>query len=243
MIMKSIRIIYLLFALPAVIVAGCDEDCDVQPVVSYPAPFKHVTQGLGVEMHLYPADTCKVTYYNCRNAGVRMEVTDSTLYVEADLPGLFAGSYSPVKVYVGTPELNIIRNDGEQCIYSDETLPFEKLILKSEDTYGHLNTGDMKLDVESEWVQVISNGISKIEVSGTTQVLDLRYYNNVGRFEGQELKAQGVRIWHKGENTLTVYPLYYIRGEIFSMGDVVALNRPQIVDVTEYGEGHLTIVE
>jgi hypothetical protein len=203
--------------------------------------FKHLTQGEGVQVHLYPSDTYSVEVETTasRIDKIIAEVQDSTLYVEAELPGFFAMDYRPVKVYVGTPQLNIIRNDGEQCIYSDQRLVFPKLILKSEDVYGHLNTGNMRLEVECEWVQVISNGISNIEVTGTTLILDLRYYNSIGRFEGRELEAQGVRIMHKGENTLTVNPRYYIRGDIYSYGDILAVHHPPYIEVREHHQGRL----
>ena len=109
--------------------------------------------------------------------------------------------------------------------------------------YGYLNTGNMRLEVDSDWVQVISNGISNIELRGDTDILDLKYYNSVGKFIGEDLEANRVRIIHMAENELLVRASYYIRGDIYSVGNVRCLTRPQIIDVREHYTGRLILPE
>ena len=46
-------------------------------------------------------------------------------------------------------------------------------------------------------------------------------------------------IVHSGSNQMIVHPLEAIRGRIVSVGDVLAKNRPPIVEVEETFEGRL----
>ena len=59
------------------------------------------------------------------------------------------------------------------------------------------------------------------------------------RFEGENLIAQNVSVFHRGTNDMIVNPQQSITGSILSTGNVISVNQPPIVDVEEVFNGRL----
>ncbi len=148
--------------------------------------------------------------------------------------------YGITKVFVTAPDLTEIRSSTQLDIRSQGTLTFANLHLQSEDANENaLNTGNFYLDIDNESLRLTFNNLSNAFITGETERLNIGFFSGNGRFEGENLMADEVDLFHRGSNDIIVHPLSRISGTIYSTGDVIALNRPSTVDVEELYQGRL----
>ncbi|MBT8229439.1 MAG: DUF2807 domain-containing protein [Bacteroidia bacterium] len=175
-----------------------------------------------------------VSDINVEVVGNQLELTDNNTcnYVR---------DYGITKIYVSAPNLTEIRNSSQYEIQSENTLQFDELVLNSEDFNepGSFNVGDFRLDVDSERLQIVSNNLSSFFISGTVDRLNIGFFSGDGRFDGENLVAQQIQVFHRGSNDMIVYPVESLSGEIRSTGDLISINVPAEVDVQEYYTGQL----
>ena len=81
--------------------------------------------------------------------------------------------------------------------------------------------------------------MSVFTISGNTTNLNIQFYSGIGKFEGKDLVATNVNIYHRGDNSLNINPQQSLKGGLYSTGDVISYNRPPIVEVEEYFTGKL----
>lgn len=153
----------------------------------------------------------------------------------------YVRDYGITKVYVTAPNITEIRSSTQYDISSDGVLNYNTLKLFSEDFNApdSFTVGDFKLQVNTQNLNVVGNNISSFYISGTAQKLYVGFFSGTGRFQGEDLIAQEVQIYHRGTNDILVNPQASITGEIRSTGDVIAFNHPAIVSVEEFYNGRL----
>ena len=81
--------------------------------------------------------------------------------------------------------------------------------------------------------------MSLFYLSGEVENLNINFANGDSRFEGENLIAQNVSVFHRGTNDMIVNPQQSITGSILSTGNVISVNQPPIVDVEEVFNGRL----
>ena len=69
------------------------------------------------------------------------------------------------------------------------------------------------------------------------------YYEELGRFYGQELLAKEISIKHNGENTVHLYPVNKLKAQLVNIGDIKIYHKPEILEVTQEDTGRLIEVE
>ncbi|MDW5287462.1 head GIN domain-containing protein [Formosa sp. PL04] len=150
-------------------------------------------------------------------------------------------AYDPTKITITTPGFNQIRSSTQFEVKSEGLLILEKLQLLSEDynTSESFNVGDFNLQLDVENLVVVSNNISVFYLSGTVNKLSVGFYAGAGRFEGADLIANTVEIYHRGSNDMVVHPQHSLIGELVSTGNLISKNRPAVVDVEEKFKGKL----
>ena len=155
----------------------------------------------------------------------------------------FVRDYGVTKVYVTTPNLTEIRSSTQFDISSDGILSFDNLKLISEDfNYSESFTvGDFKLSVSTNTLSVVSNNISSFYIDGVTEELFVGFYSGTGRFEGQDLIANHIDIFHRGSNDIIVHPIESLSGELRGTGDLIMVNQPSIVSVEQFYTGQLIL--
>lgn len=157
----------------------------------------------------------------------------------------FVRDYGTTTVYVTTPFLSEIRNSSQFEVQNEGVLNFPQLRLLSEDFNepGRFTVGDFRLMVNNERVEAVANNISSFYISGATTNLRIGFFAGNGRFEGEDLIAQNVSIFHRGSNDMIVNPQQSIEGEILGPGDVISVNTPPVVDVVETYTGRLIFID
>ena len=237
----------MLFILLVLSLFSCTKDCMEKPgniitqEVTVPF-FDKIIAGSGIQLSIEenPNQSIHITTGENRMDQVYYEVQDSTLFIEADNLCMLSSSYDPIRVFVKSPLISVIRNASENPITSQGVLTYPDITLWVEDDESnYLNVGDFNLQLDNQKVHVISNGIGNTHLTGQTEQLIVSYYNGIGKFEGKDLQAKQVFIFHRGENTISVNPTESLQGDIYSIGNLLSYSHPPIVHVTEHYEGRL----
>ena len=159
-----------------------------------------------------------------------------------------ARNYGQTVVYVTVPDGSILpliqelelHCKTEQKIQSNGFLhsPIIRLFSIEDDGDG-AGTGDFNIQVINGQLVVESNNVSNFYVSGQCEEMLLNFYFGNGRFYGEELLAENIKIFQRGSNDMIVFPVAKIEGTIFSTGNVILKNVPPVVDVEEVFTGRL----
>jgi hypothetical protein len=205
--------------------------------------FDKILVNRGVELILKQSEAHKVTIETGSNLLNDIEVTvegGQLLLTNKNTCNLVR-DYGITKVHVESPNITEIRNSSQYTVSSDGLLSYPNLSLFSEDftVSTEFTVGDFSLTLESETVEVISNNISIFYLDGAIERLLINFSAGASRFEGAELMADHVEIFHRSSNDITVNPLLSLTGELRSTGDLISLNQPPLVAVEEFYTGRL----
>jgi len=154
----------------------------------------------------------------------------------------FVRDYDKTKVYVTSPHITEIRNSSSLEVSSIGILAFPKLALfvenyENEDVYRV--DGDFNLTVNVEELIIVSNGFSSFRLKGNANKAHFGLFAGNSRILAEDLLINDLTLFHRSTNKMVVNPIESIKGEIVSLGDVIAKNKPPIVVVEELFEGKL----
>ena len=155
--------------------------------------------------------------------------------------------YGQTKVYVTIPDGTLLplipelelHCKTEQKIQSEGVLHSPIIRLFSIDASDGAGTGDFNIQVANGQLVVESNNVSNFYVSGQCEEMLLNFYFGNGRFYGEDLYAENIKIFQRGSNDMIVFPVAKIEGTIFSTGNVILKNVPPVVDVEEVFTGRV----
>ena len=159
-----------------------------------------------------------------------------------------ARDYGQTTVYVTIPDGTIsplipeleLHCKTEQKIQSDGVLhsPIVRLFSIGDDGDG-AGTGDFYIAVDNLQFVVENNNVSNFYITGHSNEMLLNFYFGNGRFYGEQLHAERIKVYQRGSNDMFVYPIQKIEGTIFATGNVILKNVPPIVDVDEVYTGRV----
>lgn len=154
----------------------------------------------------------------------------------------YVRDYGLTTVYLTSPDITEIRSSTGWPITSDGVLAYESLSLISEsfnNSESETTDGEFDLDVASQNVSVVVNGIAYFKLTGSAENLSLTIAAGDSRIEAENLIAQNVRLNHRGSNDMFVNPRQSVNGVIRGVGNVISSNRPDDVAVEELYRGRL----
>ena len=173
---------------------------------------------------------------------IKLYVEDGVLVMRDNNDCNYVRDFGLTKIYVTTPNITEIRNGSSYGVVGEGVLNFPELTLISNTTGGFdefRKSGDFTLSIHTQNFRVESNGFSGFFIDGKAENARISFEDEVTRFEGQHLEVDHLRIFHRSANKMIVNPLFSIRGQIVGAGDVIAVNRPEIVEVEELYTGRL----
>ncbi|NND53288.1 MAG: DUF2807 domain-containing protein, partial [Flavobacteriaceae bacterium] len=131
---------------------------------------------------------------------IEVKVVGDQLRISDNNTCNFIRDYGITKAFVTAPNITEIRNSSQFEVSSNGVLNYPNLILNSEDFNepDSFTVGDFNLQLNSIAVQIISNNISTFYISGQTENLNVGFFAGAGRFEGSDLIAQNVQVFHRG---------------------------------------------
>jgi len=153
----------------------------------------------------------------------------------------YVREYGITKVYVTAPNIKEIRSSTQYDISSDGILNYSNLKLFSEDSNvsGTFTVGDFRLNINSTQLNITANNMSSFYISGQVENAFIGFYSGAGRFEGANLIAQKINVYHRGSNDMIVNPQQRLIGQLLGTGDLISLNMPAIVEVEQIYTGQL----
>lgn len=172
---------------------------------------------------------------------VEARVVDNELQLTDNNTCNYVRDYAITKVFVFAPNIRTIRTSSQYTVKSDGVLNYDILNLLSEDfnAVGSFTIGDFDLQINTNNLRVVSNNISSFYISGETENLTVEFYSGAGRFEGVNLTAENVEVYHRGSNDMIVNPQQSLTGELVGTGDLISVNRPPTVEVEQLYTGQL----
>lgn len=174
-------------------------------------------------------------------ADVNVEVIGNQLVLTDHNTCNYVRAYGITKIYVEAPNLTEIRTSSQYEISSDGILNYESLVLYSEDFIEdtEFTIGDFRLTINSEDLTIVSNNLSFFFIDGMVENLSVGFFSGSSRFEGKNLIAQNVSVYHRGSNDMVVNPQLSLTGELRGTGNLISVNEPPLVDVQRIYTGQL----
>jgi hypothetical protein len=243
----------LLLILTLVLIAGCNtEDAPgcfkkvgeiVQDEVAVD-PFKEIIVYERVKLYIQQGPVQKVVIETGKNLrkDVSVEVMDNRLSIRNDNSCNLIREYDLTKVYVTIPDLTWLQNSSGSAIESVGILKLDDLWLRSVNQENDLTIhtdGDFILDLDVQNLRITNDNVSNYFLSGKAENFDVFFAAGDSRLDAPELIVQNYQIFHRGTNKMIVFPVESIKGELRSSGNLIAKNRPAVVDIDEYYTGRL----
>ena len=172
---------------------------------------------------------------------VKVKVVNNQLILNDDNTCNYVRDYGITTIYVSAPNITEIRSSTQYDILSEGVLNYNSLRLISED-FNEPETftvGDFRMEVNSTNLNIAANGLSSFYISGTTENAFIGFYAGSGRFEGRNLIAQNVKVYHRGSNDMIVNPQLSLTGELLGTGNLISVNQPSIIDIEVVYTGDL----
>jgi hypothetical protein len=180
------------------------------------------------------------------NLDVRLE--GNMLVVKDNSTCNIARDYGQTIVYATLPDGTInpiiqeleLHSKTEQKIQSNGVLhsTIIRLFSIGDDGDG-AGTSDFYIHVDNGQLVVESNNVSNFFITGHCNEMLLNFYFGNGRFYGENLEAEVIKIFQRGSNDMIVKPIQAIEGTIYATGDVILKNVPPIINVEEVFTGRL----
>lgn len=203
------------------------------------AVFNQINIGEGVNLVVKQGTTAEVKVETGENIidEVTTEVVDGVLYVKNNLQ-CSLGTTIPAKVTVTAPDIVKIYSSSQYDVVSEGVLNFPYLNLQ-QGLFGKTASNIFDLNVNCQNLVVENNNTTIFRIKGMTNSLSVSFYAGDSRFEGANLTVQDVFIFQRSSNDMILKPSNKIEGNIYSNGNVILLNQPPIVNVTEHYTGHI----
>lgn len=171
---------------------------------------------------------------------VSVSVEDGRLLLKDENNCNLTRDYNTTKVYVSAPNLTEIRNSSQFTVRSIGTLNYPDLNLYSEDYNGDFyNNGIFNIEVNANSLNIVINNSTTNFISGMVTNLKVNHASGDGRFEGRNLIAQNVVVYHRGSNDIIVNPQASLTANLVSTGNVIAVNTPPIININQQFNGRV----
>jgi Putative auto-transporter adhesin, head GIN domain len=215
----------------------------IQQEIEVP-PFDKILVNEGIEMIISEELDHKVIVETGSNLlnDIKVEIKNNQLILSNNNTCNFVRNYKPAKIYVTAPNISEIRSSTQFDIRSEGVLTYPQLHILSEDyKKEYVSIGDFYLTINNQSFSVTFNNLSNCFVSGATDQLIIGYFAGNSRFEGADLTAKNVDIFHRSSNDIIIYPTETLKGDIYSTGNIIALYEPPSIEVTEHYKGKLIL--
>ena len=175
---------------------------------------------------------------------IEVVVVDNELQLSDRNSCNYVRDFGLTKMIVTTPALKGIRSSTQYLTSSEGVLNFQSLALVSENfNSNYLSSGDFKLTIETQSLSVIANNLSSFNISGAVETLTVGFYAGLCEFKGTDLIAQHVKIFQRSSHDITVNPQQSLTVDIRSVGDVISVQRPPVVELEQYYTGQLLFLD
>jgi len=198
-----------------------------------------VHEGIQLELKQGIENSLQITYGEHLVDNISTSIKNGVLSIKNSTCNILRNT-KPAKILLTAVDITEIRNASQFAVSSKEVLKFNSISLFSEDfLLPSVNVGDFDLNLENNDLNIISNNISNFTIKGKTNNLFVGFYAGEGKFNGELLIAQNINVFHRGINSMVVNPIQKLTGEIRGVGNLISVNRPDVIEVRTYYNGKL----
>ncbi|MDH5365796.1 MAG: DUF2807 domain-containing protein [Cyclobacteriaceae bacterium] len=166
---------------------------------------------------------------------IDLKVVDGKLTVADNNDCSWVRKYGNTTLHIKSNNITSIKNSGSRNVNSIGTYNIaNNLYLISKNA-----SGDYYLDVTGRELRISSNKVSNFYINGSIEKLFVGFYSGQGRFEGTDLIANNVNIFHRGSNDMMVNPQLLLTGSIEAFGNLIVTNVPDSVNIIQNGPGQV----
>jgi hypothetical protein len=204
-------------------------------------PFEsiYVYKGIGLVITEGPEYKVEVRTGENLMDDISVKIENNSLVLRDNTSCNWVRDYGHTTVYVTAPNLTEIHSRTERDIVSNGVLTYPILRLLSIDLSEGAGTNDFYIQVDNNQTVIENNNVSRYYISGETDELLINFYEGNGRFEGEDLIAKSIKVFHRGSNDMIVFPTESITGKMVSTGNIILKNVPPIVSVEELYQGNV----
>ena len=172
---------------------------------------------------------------------IEAEVINSQLILTNGNTCNFVRDYNVTKVYVTTPNIEEINSSTQFKISSQGVLNFPSIKILSENfnDSSTIAVGEINLNLNSQEVRIVANNLTSFSFNGFTDVLNINFAAGNGIFDGANMIANKVSVFHRGTNDIRINPQQELSGKLVSTGNLISINQPPIVNVEVLYTGNL----
>jgi hypothetical protein len=205
------------------------------------ADFDKITVYQGISLVITEGPVYKVEVQTGENlmSNIQVSFADGLLILKDNTTCNWVRDYGNTVVYITAPNITEINSKTERIIASNGILTYPFLRLVAFDISDGAGTGDFNIQIDNNQLVIDNNNVSRYFVSGQTDNLSVNFYDGNGRFNGENLSAKSIYVYHRGSNDMIVKPTEVITGKMVSTGNVILKNNPPIVDVQQLYHGRV----
>ena len=204
-------------------------------------PFETVFVYTGIGLVIKQGPEYKVEVRSGENLidDIEVKVENNTLTLKDKTTCNWVRDYGQTTVYVTAPSFSDIHSKTEQDIKSEGILTYPTIRLYAIDLTDGAGTGDFIFDIDNEQLVIENNNVSRFFISGNTQVAWLNFYDGNGRLDSQNFTINIAKVYHRGSNDIIIKPIQSVEGDLFSTGNLILLNTPPSINLTEHYQGRV----
>lgn len=242
-----LRIVILFIIFQGFISCGEDmPECfrNAGDTVTYEIPVEdfssvHISQGIELVIQQGETNVTVETGENIKEY-IYANVIDGELRLTNRNNCNWVRDYNITTVYVTAPQLEKIYSASQFAVKSDGVLSYPSLSLQS-GIFSETASGTFELEVDMQYLTVEDNQSAYYIIRGNVENLSVNFYAGDCRFEGSNLTAQKVQVFHRSSNDIVVKPQQEITGTIYSTGNLILKNEPPVIDVEQLYTGNLIV--
>lgn len=205
------------------------------------AAFNKIHISPGINLVITQGDEQKVTVQTGENLQeyITAEVRqDGELFIENSNNCNWTRDYNSTTVTVTTPVLERIYSASQFAVKSNGVLHFPSLTLES-GLGSETASGTFELEVDTNNLLIQDNQSCYYKIAGQVESLNVSFYSGDARFNGANLIAENIYVFHRSSNDIIVNPQQKISGTIYSTGNLLLKNQPPVVEIEQLYTGHI----
>ena len=171
------------------------------------------------------------------------QIIDNKLVLTNHRECLIQNTDAVATITLYVDDINTIIANTDLDIYSGNLWQFNelKIICENNET-GTNNIADFHLQVDIDKLDIIANGSSIFDISGSCRDLYVGFYGVNPVLNAKDLIARKIKVLQRSDADMHLYPVEEITGDLYGYGDIYLYHHPPVVNITEHYAGHIYFV-
>ncbi len=172
-----------------------------------------------------------------RIEALSFNVTDSVLVIKNEISCEMLKSYETAVLKIHSPNLKRINSRTQFRVFSTQTLRFPNLYLLTSIPNETSASTSFDLKIDNNSIVVEDNQVGFFQLKGKTKLLDVQLYGANGVVKARELEARNIKLYHRSNQNIELFPVSKIEGTLFSVGNAYLYHKPDTVNITKLYTG------